>query len=266
VQVVQPAGGEDLSYGERTPAQILREEGLREDHAKLEALAASAAPTAEVVQVRALERPSTELCRVAEEMDATAVVVGTHGRSGVARFFLGSTAERLLRHATRPVLVLREAPTTASPWYEPPILPATHLGPRRMLVAVDFSEPSKRAIAFARSLAAKLRIAVEVVHVYDAIVAGASSAPGAPANEVRAMLTTRLDELVRDVFGPDASTVRTHLVPGRPIDAILDLARKREADLVVVGTTGRTGIERMLLGSTAERLVRESAVPILTIH
>jgi nucleotide-binding universal stress UspA family protein len=71
--------------------------------------------------------------------------------------------------------------------------------------------------------------------------------------------------MVADVFGDDAGSVTTVLAVGRPVEEILRHARAYRADLLVVGTTGRTGVERLLLGSVAEKVVREGTIPVLTV-
>ncbi len=120
VAVVSPSGAEDVPYEEQTPQTALREQSILEQEAELMALAEREVPGATALTVRSIDRPSVTLDRVASEQEADAIIVGTHGRKGVVRFILGSTAERLLRISRRPVLVVRDCPVVGSPFYAAP--------------------------------------------------------------------------------------------------------------------------------------------------
>ncbi len=272
--VVSPPGGEGLPYEQRSPQQILREEGNKEQARRMSALAAELDVSARAVQRVALERPADELRALADEVDATGIIVGTHGRTGLGRFFVGSTADRLLQKARRPVLVVREPPPHVAPWFPVPAGEPLPLSPTHLLVAVDFSEPSRRALELARALAASLDLAVDVLHVHEPVtdvrrglvgrLAAGSAASELDAN-ARARARKELSSLVGEVFGDDAPAVSLHVEAGRPAERIAGVARAIGADLIALGTTGRTGLERMLLGSVAEALVRQSSVPVLTV-
>lgn len=275
VHVTGPAGGEGKSYEERTPQELLREEGNREALRRLEALAAEPGPEARAVQRVSVQRPADELCAVAADERVTAIAVGTRGRTGLGRLFLGSVADDLLRESPLPVVLVREPPPHLAPWFPPPGGPPTELSANHLLVAVDFSEPARRALGLARHLAARLEVGVDVVHVHEplrdvrrGLVARVASKAGPPEvdADVVAQLRRSLSELVAEVFGPDRQAVSLHVEVGRPVERILVVARARNSDLLLVGTTGRTGMERVLLGSVAERLVRECPVPVLTVH
>jgi len=274
VQIVAPVGAPDRAYSEKSPQDILREQGLREQKRQLESLVAEVFPAARAEQVQTVDRAFEALNAIAEEWDATGVIVGTHGRSGLARLFLGSTAEELLRTSKRPVLVVRDAPDASSPLYEPmPPEPET-LGPTQILVATDFSEPARRALEAARDLAAQLGARVSVAHVFDdpgdirrGIVGRGLDAPRASAlpEGARSQLEGALGTMIDEVFGDGASEVSRVVLVGRPVDEICSHATKSEADLVVVGTVGRTGTLRLLLGSVAEKIVRRAGVAVLTV-
>ncbi len=148
---------------------------------------------------------------------------------------------------------------------------------RHVLVGVDFSEPSRRAMEMARSLRAKMHAAVTVVHVLEVptdvsmgVIGRLLGAPAPPELSADSPELTQvrdnLSALVRDAFGPDSQAIAIKVVAGRPVDRLLDLAREEKADCIAVGTTGHSRMERALLGSVAERLVRASEVPVLTVH
>ena len=145
--------------------------------------------------------------------------------------------------------------------------------PGSILVAYDFSEPSRRALAWARLLHARLHAAVSVIHVdvdpygHSALAIDAASWETAEQRERRvARLTEELKSEIGDVFGPDEQTVRTLVVRGRPVEEIVQAALEHDADLVVLGVSGKGAVDRVLLGSTTQELVRTCPLPVLTVH
>lgn len=138
----------------------------------------------------------------------------------------------------------------------------------KILVPIDFSAPSENALEYAIALANKLGASIEVMHCYDLpILASPDGAIIAGPEVVRRIIdsaTDALDKLVeRHASG---ARLTSHLTQGPAPAAIVERAEELGADLVVLGTHGRTGLERLLLGSVAERVVRTSPVPVLTVH
>lgn len=134
---------------------------------------------------------------------------------------------------------------------------------RRIVVPVDFSEASERALRYAIDLAARLGAEIHLVHVWQL------SAYASPASELaRGMerdLARDLEQLAARHAGSGVLLHR-HLRLGIPYVEICQAARELEADLIVMGTTGKTGLEHFLLGSVAERTVRSADVPVLTVR
>lgn len=182
----------------------------------------------------------------ASAMPADVIVMGTHGRSGVERW-LGSVTQQVLRRAPCPVL-------TVSPFTE--TLPRG--GVRRILCAVDLTAGSERTLEAALSLARATGAAVTVVHARE----GAMAAP-APAR-LAAIARDQLHERIAP-YGTRGIPVEEIVVPGGARHQILRLARERGADVIVLGTHGRGVAGRLLLGSTAEHVVRKSPIPVLTV-
>ncbi len=139
----------------------------------------------------------------------------------------------------------------------------------RILCAVDFSEPSARALQYALALAERLGAQVDAIHVYQfpnfAVEDGAVELPPYVQENLAMRLRERLEQFVKrkTVEGPETST---HLLEGIPYLQIVEAAKEHRADLVVIGTHGRTGLSHVFLGSVAERVVRNSEVPVLTIR
>ena len=149
--------------------------------------------------------------------------------------------------------------------------------PVKTIVAVtDFSEESHKAMRAADELAHKLEANLHVVHVNDPVPvpfpaeAMAHAQPEATFNVARYRehlqehARKRLDEVANKLC-TKAETVETNVLEGSPADEITDYAKQLDADLIVSGTHGRSGVKRLVLGSVAQRLVRVAERPVLTI-
>ena len=139
---------------------------------------------------------------------------------------------------------------------------------KHVLVPVDFSESSARALDVAVDLAARYGASLTLVHACETPVYGYSPAGAIPFDYLTPLQDAAGRELREALAAiharcPDA---RALLRSGVPADEILATAAERGADLIVMGTHGRRGIRHMLLGSVAERVVRASPVPVLTVR
>jgi nucleotide-binding universal stress UspA family protein len=179
------------------------------------------------------------------------VVIGTHGRTGLARVLLGSVAETVIRHAPCSVLAVR-------PDGEPK--PFTHI-----LCPTDFSDHSRQAHELAAELVRPGGAGITLLHVLELPVAYAGE-PHPPE------LYRDLDKRSADLLDTWAAQLRSKVsVPvvtrsriGRPgTETLAVLDDDRTFDLVVMGSHGRTGIKRVLLGSVAEKVVRHARCPVL---
>ena len=134
---------------------------------------------------------------------------------------------------------------------------------RRIVCPVDFSAPSTHAYRYARALADSLGAELHLMHAYT--IPALPLPDGAvvlPAEMATAMSTRSQSAL--DAFIPDDPAER-HLCEGPVPDAVAELVERLGADIVVLGTHGYGPIRRFLLGSVAERVIRSSTVPVLTI-
>ena len=199
------------------------------------------------------------LNQYAAEIAADLIVIGTHGRRGLRRLVMGSVAEGVVQKATRPVLTVRER-EGAPP--EPRV--------RHILLPLDFSESSLGTISYARDLAARCQASLTAMHVFDDV-----DLPGfygdfpnplptaAPEMEKRVRATLR--EAVEQAPGPDVP-IEFVVRRGPAPDIILDEAKNQEVDLVVMASHGHSGVERLLLGSVSEHVLRAAPCPVLLMR
>jgi len=141
--------------------------------------------------------------------------------------------------------------------------------PKTILVATDFSEHADQALEYAAGLAAKLGASLHLVH--------ATAIPGFGAHDIGLAYTQMaIDEMTkaaRDTLDAQAARYRdrvsiesSRVELGDARDVIERVAEQIDADLIVMGTHGRRGLRRMLLGSVAESVVRSAPCPVLTIR
>jgi nucleotide-binding universal stress UspA family protein len=183
------------------------------------------------------------------------VVMGTHGRRGPEHLALGSVAERVVRLAPCPVLTVGPAAHPAAG------------AVRRLLVPVDFSEHATRALAHAALLAEAYGARVDVLHALDV-----ATLP--PTLDVGLVWTDPAEDRVERTREGLAAIAGRHLPPERRGDVLVEVgdpaqairAAARDSDLVVMGTHGRTGFRRLVLGSVAERVVRRAPCPVLIVR
>lgn len=209
---------------------------------------------AEVSQSVVDGHPETSIPEAVRELGADLLLVGTHGRTGLKWFFLGSVAERIIRASEIDVLVARGELTAGG-------------GFHRVLVATDFSPPADRALARAMALAARDAV-IDVVHFYG----------GHPYAELHDQLRTLgnqdLDEvLVADLRAAGELLVaekagrgrapRFSVVRQRPIPGIVHRLEEEPYDLVALGSHGRRGLPRFVLGSVAETVARRAPCSVL---
>jgi len=210
--------------------------------------------------------PADRILHRAAALPADLVVMGTHGSRGFERLMLGSVTERVLRQARCPVLTV------------PPHAHATSRVPfRRILCAIDFSEPSVAALEYGVSLAVGADATMTLLHVLEwpwhepppPNFAELPAPQGAAFAEYRRyrekMAASELDALVPMAAGLSGRPV-TRLRHGKPYAQILDVAAEEGADLIVIGVHGRNPIDLMLLGSTANQIVRRATCPVLTLR
>ncbi|WP_232700970.1 universal stress protein [Halobacterium wangiae] len=190
----------------------------------------------------------------AASADVDVIVMPTRGRRGLARFLLGSTTERVVRRSDVPVLTLK--PDGASDFDYPF---------ENVLVATDGSDCARAALEAGVGVADEAGAALHLLSVVDV------TSLGVDARIAMEVFEESANRIVAEsaAFATDAGvdTVSESVEFGSSVSGVVrSYVRAHDVDLVVVGTHGRTGFDRYVLGSVAESLVRTSSVPVLTVR
>ncbi len=220
--------------------------------------------------------PGDELTSLAERLKVELIVLGTRGHTGLKRMLIGSTAERVVRHAGCPVLAVRRQGTQSRKQMTRPALKEVGLPGRtnpilpwrRILVPIDFSKTSLRAFETAVPLAQDCGARLFLVSVIE---------PAAYAAGLEGVVLAIPDaELVEDAkatlpkiakrFIPSGVKVTAVVDRGRAYDVITRVAEEKEIDLIVLTTHGHTGFDHLTMGSTAERVVRHAHCPVYVVR
>jgi len=200
-----------------------------------------------------------EIVTAAAEFRAELVVVGTRGRSQLEQLFLGSTAHKVARSAACSVLISRGRSTTVT----------------RVVVAVDGSEFSARAIRLLGRLPLPPDGQATVVHVCKSlhpvlerleVLPGARSRIQPMLEPDRCRQREHAEELVHtacECLGSAGKSADAHVAVGDPADEICKLIRRVHADLVVAGARGVSGVQGLLVGSVADRLLQHAPCSVL---
>ncbi|MCC7106473.1 MAG: universal stress protein [Chloroflexi bacterium] len=197
---------------------------------------------------------------VADEVGAYAIVMVTHGRGGLKRLVLGSVAEQIVQQSTLPVLLLR----AGSP------LPAAAPTFRRLLVPVDGSALAEDAIVLARQVLPKdgAIVLVRVVPPVERYIAAADGSMTIVDEEATKQAVLDAREYVQrcaNELTAEGLAVEMVVQEGRPGTDVLEVAKERRADVIVMATHGRGGAARWLLGSVADEVVRHADRPVFLV-
>jgi nucleotide-binding universal stress UspA family protein len=230
---------------------------LDDDRARLETLRGTlVGPGLEVSHAVVDGFPDSGLADAAQELGADLLVVGSHGRTGLKRWLLGSVSEKTIRVAGTSVLVVRGDETAPADGF------------RKIVVGTDFSAHGDDAIRGALALAAP-GADVHAVHCWQA----PGPDLGVDAGDLAAFHATLATDmaafhreqgaalLARHAAAP--VTLRFDAIQGAPAATLDDVAAAENADLIVVGSHGRRGVRLLLLGSVAEATVRHAPCSVL---
>jgi len=194
---------------------------------------------------------------------ADLLVLGTHGRTGFQRLFVGSVTEKVIRKASCPTLVV--------PPRAPDVPADAPVQFRRILCPVDFSESSLDALAYAINMAEEADARLTLLHVVDipTVVSDESAVCEVDLGRIRQAAATNARQRLHGLVPEDARTVctvETAIVEGRAYPEILRQAGEGQSDLIVMGVRGRGGVDRLLFGSTTHHVIRAATCPVLIVR
>lgn len=203
----------------------------------------------------------SEIVATATALRADLIVLGTHGRTGFQRLFLGSATERVLARATCPVMAVPPRAAAAVPFGRSMFT--------RVLCAIDFTPSSLKALDFATALVQEAGAALTLLTVVETSgISEPALAQGlAPPDPNGLLLSAARAQLhaLSAAGGSARAAPREVVLTGKPYPAILQLARDEQSDLIVVGAHG--GLASILgIGSTANHIVRESTCPVVSVR
>lgn len=224
-----------------------------------EAVVAEAAETLETLGVShetdvVQGNPARTITEYAEQYDHDLVVIPTHGRRGVSRYLIGSVAERVLRLSSVPVLSVHMDPE------ERLVFPY-----ETILVPTDGSPAATHAATHLLDLAASLGATVHVLSVVEDLVPRPDAESTVYDEQMEQTATEAVEAVVSAAGDRGVTQTVTRVERGTPAEEIREYLETNEIDAVGLGTTGRRGADRVLLGSVAEKTVRSAPVPVFTI-
>lgn len=200
--------------------------------------------------------PGREIVAFSETHDVDEIMMGSHGRELPSRILFGSVAERVLRRAPVPVTILH---------------PHQRMGTNHHVVPIDGSEQSMKALEYAFSVFPDVE--TTILHAIDPMETHYGEGQLVHSEAEYEAIKAEAKQLLADAEdlaeAYDADVKTTTIVewgPNRPVDAILDYVDETDADHVIMGSHGRSGISRILLGSVAETVTRRSPVPVTVVR
>ena len=193
-----------------------------------------------------------EIAALADAVDAGLIVLGARGASFMRHALLGSTAERLVGRASRPMLVVKQA---------------AHESYRSLLIPVDFSPSSLRALQLARSVAPRARIVL--LHAFEVPFEGKLQFAGVEEGTIHGYRTAARQQAVRqmqtlrEAAGLAPHEVQFKVLHGDATQRILEQEQEEDCDLIVMGKHGENLLEDLLLGSVTRHVLSQSQGDVL---
>jgi len=196
--------------------------------------------------------PAELILELAARERADLIAMTTHGRTGLTRLLMGSVTETVLRHSTLPLLVARPG-TPSRPW-------------RRIVLALDGSENSERVLPFTLALAHRVGASIDLVMASLPVDAHPLHPDGFPASYYPEGDPLPYLNAIRERIAVEHVPAETHSLTEFPARGIVEHAHSNEAGLICICTHGRGGLNRLLLGSVAEGVLRHTPCPVFVIR
>jgi nucleotide-binding universal stress UspA family protein len=223
-------------------------------------------PAIKVKSVVLSGHPAGKIVEYAETENIGLIVMSTHGRSGIQRWALGSVADKVMRAATKPVVLIRAQGSRSDIRAEGLL--------RKVVVPLDGSKEAEAVIPYIEELASKLKLGVILIQVlargYETLE-GYFPLTDRQIESDKAIATAYLNNLGA-ILNKKGITVITEerlsieIRYGNAAEEIIKLADEKHVDIVAMTTHGRSGVGRRVIGSVAERILREGDTPLLLVR
>lgn len=204
--------------------------------------------------------PTSEILSYAAEHHPDLIVMGTHGRTGIRRLIMGSVAEKIIRLSDSPVMTVRcgsDGKPQGYPNY------------RSILLPVDFSKASTNALWTASEIARKYGSRLTLLHVTEAPeFRGYLEGDDLDDEELTNSQIEEAEKTLADLLSKaplDGIEVYTRVIFGRPGRKIVEFAHKEDIDLILIPSHGKSGFEKLLMGSNVNKVVHRADCPVLVL-
>jgi nucleotide-binding universal stress UspA family protein len=217
--------------------------------------------------------PSTIILAVAKRIGVDTIVMGSRGLSRLKHLVQGSVAEEVLRESVCPVIIIKKRKKSDFDGYVLPQIRDVEgaLQLDKILVPLDFSPASKRALQYAVSMASYYNSTIYTLTVFDRKFKEYDNDHQKHTSIIvhgeKIKLWKEFPALLREINCDLLQTrLKRMLLSGDPPSKIESIVQKKEIDLIIMGTNGRTGLEYFLIGSVAEKVLRSVDCSIMTIR
>lgn len=207
-------------------------------------------------------RPAESIVAYANSQAVDLIVMSTHGRGGIGRWVYGSVADKVLRGADVPVLLIRASEGDRS---------AGSQSYQRLLVPLDGSEVAELALPFAEAWARTfdaelILLRVPTLPPYVSLGPEASMMVPSLLSDAYSEADAYLANVVRRIRAQGLTVHKAAVEPGGVAETIIDYANDSDIDCIVMSTHGRSGLQRWVYGSVADRVLRGASAPILLVR
>ncbi|WP_457601250.1 universal stress protein [Hydrogenivirga sp.] len=266
--IVQAHGGEVVLFHAVSPAiyipypesltvdvidikvlQEIEETKKKEAEEKLKGLADFLKPVASKLVVDVGD-PRDLVLEAEERENPDLLVIGSHKKGLVEKILIGSTAEKIVKHAKKPVLVIKGSEPTFT---------------RKVLIAYDFSKTAEKTLGFALKFLKPFKVSIEILHIDEPIDIPVIEKIGRAIYEKYREEKRNYVDKLKERVSSEGFEVSASFVSGRnPAEAIVEHVKADpDVELVVMGSRGLSGLKRILLGSTSSEVFKKVDIPIL---
>lgn len=210
-------------------------------------------------------KAAEQILDYAERNNIDIIAAASHGHSGIRRWFIGSTVDKIIRGTKAPVLLVHSK--------EKGIISRQAVSFTHVLLPLDGSKAAEASLSFAESIVSKTKVRVSLLRVVSPLVDQYAGPPEGYVVDYTGKVMQALEEEAVDylkqtarLFEEKGILVSTTMIVGSPASEILRYIEKQKVDLVVMSTHGRTGFGRWILGSVADKVLHSVEIPLLLIR